>query len=226
MTADARPKSKSSSAIAVERLRELIFSGQLPAGSDHLEAELAVRLGMSRTPIREAALTLEAQGLLEVRARKGVRILPISIGDMAEIYDVMTALESMAAGHAAAKGYSLTDLAALEQTISEMETALSNENREAWAAADDQFHAELVRLGGNSRVMSIVALMADQVRRVKAVTLYMRPLPLQSNADHRDVLNAIHAGDTAAAQAVHHAHRTEAKITLMQLLVQNRLHML
>ena len=226
MIENAQPKPKSNSAFAVERLRELIFSGELSAGSNHLETELAVRLGMSRTPVREAALTLEGQGLLEVRARKGVRILPISIRDMEEIYDVLTVLESAVAAQAAKCGYTDADLAMLGQTISDMEAALSKEDREAWAAADDQFHTELVRLGGNTRVMSIVTRMADQVRRAKAVTLHMRPLPLQSNEDHRDVLDAIRAGDAARAQSIHQAHRAAAKETLMQLLKQNRLHML
>ena len=56
---------------------------------------------MSRTPVREATLMLEAQGLLEVRPRKGVRIPPISPEDMAEIYEVITELESLAAEKAA-----------------------------------------------------------------------------------------------------------------------------
>lgn len=219
-------KPKSNSAIAVEKLRTLIFSGDLPAGSDHLETELALRLGMSRTPVREAALMLEAQGLLELRARKGVRILPISIRDMEEIYDVLTALESMAAAQAAMRGYGADDLAALDATIADMEAALHQTDREAWAAADDRFHSELVRLGGNSRVVTITGLMADQVRRAKAVTLYMRPLPVQSNVDHRGVLEAIRDGDADASSRIHQAHRAQARQVLIALLTQNRLHLL
>ncbi|MDX8350584.1 GntR family transcriptional regulator [Cognatiyoonia sp. IB215446] len=219
-------KSKSNSAIAVEELRNLIFSGALPAGSDHLESELAARLGMSRTPVREAALLLEGQGLLQVRARKGVRILPISIEDMIEIYDVLTELESMSAAKAAEKRYAAEDLSTLEITISDMEAALAAGDREAWAAADDAFHTELARLGGNSRVVTIAALMGDQVRRAKAVTLYMRPLPTQSNKDHRSVVEAIRAGDAKTAHDVHYAHRTAAKEVLINLLRQNRMHML
>lgn len=221
-----QPKPKSNSVRAVEELRKLIFSGELPAGSDHLESELALRLGMSRTPVREASLTLEGQGLLEVRARKGVRILPISVQDMGEIYDVLTELESMAASKAAAQGYDAADLETLEKTIADMEAALAAEDRDAWAAADDDFHTELVRLGGNSRVIAIVARMRDQVRRAKAVTLHMRPLPTQSNKDHRDVLDAIRAGDGKRAHDVHYAHREDAKTVLVALLRQNRLHML
>lgn len=224
--AGSQPKSKSNSARAVETLRDMIFSGALPAGSDHLESELALRLGMSRTPIREAVLTLEGQGLLQVRARKGVRILPISIRDMDEIYDVLTALESMAAAQAAQQRYSAVDLRGLARIIDDMEQALAAEDREAWALADDRFHAELVRLGGNSRVMSIVANMADQVRRAKAVTLYLRPLPVQSTRDHRSVMEAIRDGDPARARDIHRRHRSAAKDVLIDLLTRNRLQML
>jgi len=226
MDGSAAEKPKSNSAIAVEKLRALIFAGELPAGSNHLESELAERLGMSRTPVREAALMLEGQGLLEVRARKGVRILPISAKDMEEIYDVLTELESMAASRAAQMGYTPDDLQMLERTIADMDTALDADDREAWSEADDRFHNELVRLGGNSRIVSIVGLMADQVRRAKAVTLYMRPLPLKSNADHRNVVEAIRAGDPARAHAIHRTHRTVAKDTLLALLQTNRLHMI
>ena len=217
------PKSKSNSAIAVEELRALIFSGELAAGSNHLEGELALRLGMSRTPVREAALTLEAQGLLQVRARRGVRILPISVQDMAEIYDVLTELESLAAGQAAQMGHTADDLAPLAQSIDAMEAALQAEDRETWAAADDAFHMELVQLGGNSRVVSIVGLMVDQVRRAKAATLQLRPLPTHSNADHRDVLDAIAAGDADSARETHRAHRAAAKDMLIALLERNHL---
>ncbi|WP_342076812.1 GntR family transcriptional regulator [Yoonia sp. SS1-5] len=219
-------KPKSNSAIAVEELRKLIFTGELPAGSDHLESELAMRLGMSRTPVREAALTLEGQGLLEVRARKGVRIRPISVKDMVEIYDVLTELESLAAADAARQDLPASDLKELSQTIADMQAALANEDREAWALADDRFHAELVRLGGNSRVISIVGRMVDQVRRAKAVTLQMRPLPTQSNADHEAVLQAIRVGDAEKARQIHRAHREGAKHVLITLLRQHSLHML
>ena len=98
-------KALSSSQRAIQALRAKIFAGDLAAGSDHLESELAELLEMSRTPVREAVLTLEGQGLLEMRPRKGVRILPLSPGDMAEIYDVLTQLESHVTERAAAAGY-------------------------------------------------------------------------------------------------------------------------
>lgn len=215
---------RSQSLRALENLKELILTGALGAGTDHLETELAARLGMSRTPVREAVLMLEAQGLLEVRPRKGVRIISLSAVDMGEVYEVLTELESLAASKAAQFGYSETDLAELADALSRMDQALKNENREAWAEADDRFHAELVRLGGNARVRAIVGMMADQVRRARRLTLYMRPLPLKSNDDHRRVFEAIRAGDAQTARRVHHDHRMHAKSELTTLLARHRLY--
>lgn len=202
----------------------MIFSGELPAGSDHLESELALQLGMSRTPVREAALRLESQGLVQMRPRKGVRILPISPRDMQEIYDVLTELESLAARRAAEQKLSDADLAVLAQSIDDMETALAQEALDDWALADDRFHQELVRLGGNARVSAIVELMSDQVRRARTVTLFMRPLPQQSNKDHRKVFEAIRRGVPDEAAATHRAHRQAAKVMMVDLLERHRLH--
>lgn len=220
---DGSTKPMSNSQRAVQELRRLIFSGELGAGSDHLESELAERLGMSRTPVREAALTLAAQGLVEMRPRKGVRILALSPDDMRDIYDVLTELESLSAENAARMGYSEAELSALTKAINDMDDALVGEDLEAWAIADDQFHSELVHLGKNSRVQAIAAMMVDQVRRARAMTLQFRPLPLKSNEDHRGVLEAIRAGDAGEARQIHYAHRTHAKDMLLGILEKYRL---
>ena len=120
---------------ALSALRQMIFSGALMPGSDHLETELAERLGMSRTPVREAALMLQAQGLVEVRPRRGIRVLPVSAQDMADIYDILTELESLAAARAAEAAYSKPDLATLAETIRDMDSALAADDLRAWAEA-------------------------------------------------------------------------------------------
>ncbi|THH35136.1 GntR family transcriptional regulator [Aliishimia ponticola] len=219
-------KSPSNSQRAIHELRARIFSGELAAGSDHLESELADMLQMSRTPVREAVLTLEGQGLLELRPRKGVRILPLSPEDMSEIYDVLTELESHAAERAATARYAESDLQALAQAIADMEAALDASDLEAWADADTRFHTELVRLGGNTRIQSIVGMMSDQVRRARMTTLFMRPVPTKSNEDHRRVYQAIRDGDAVTARECHRKHRQDAKKILVDLLAKLRLRYL
>lgn len=216
-------KPPSNSQRAYQALRDMIFSGELAPGSDHLESEMATRLGVSRTPVREAALMLESQGLLELRPRKGVRILPVSPDDMAEIYDVLTELECLAARNAAEKRLTDKNLQTLTNAIESMELAVSAGDLEQWAQSDDAFHRELVRLGGNSRVTAIFEMMNDQVRRARAVTLFMRDMPVQSNEDHRQVYEAIKAGDAKRAGEVHRAHRQNAKQMMLDLLQKHRL---
>jgi len=158
-----------------------------------------------------------------VRPRKGVRIKPISPVDMAEIYDVLTELESLAAFDATRQNPTTQQLVPLENAIDRMDAALATDDREVWAAADEEFHTELVKLGGNSRVQSIVAMMSDQTRRARDVTLYMRPSPLQSNHDHRQVLEAIKSGNANRAKMLHSEHRRAAKQTLVHLLKSHKL---
>lgn len=219
-------KSLSSSQRAIQELRARIFSGELSAGSDHLESELASLLDMSRTPVREAVLTLESQGLLELRPRKGVRILPLSPDDMAEIYDVLTELESYSAERAAESKYNKQDLAVLAEAIDDMDKAIAATDLDTWADADDRFHTELVRLGGNSRIEIIAGMMSDQVRRARATTLFMRPLPTKSNDDHRQVYHAIRKGDGRSARETHREHRQHAKSIIVGLLQKHRLKFL
>lgn len=207
----------------MDALRALIFAGELPPGSDHLESELAEKLGMSRTPVREATLVLESQGLLEVRPRKGVRISALSADDMREIYEVLTELESLAASLAAEARYSEQDLSRLKSATREMEASVADNDREGWARADAAFHDELVRLGGNKRIQTIVSNFNDQVRRARALTLHMRPMPRKSNEDHRALYEAIARGDSKAARQIHWMHRTEAKDMLINLLNQHGL---
>nr|WP_321250658.1 GntR family transcriptional regulator [uncultured Ruegeria sp.] len=223
---DQDAKTLSNTKRAVRDLRRMILSGELAAGTDHLESELAETLGMSRTPIREAALMLESKGLLEMRPRKGVRILPVSSDDMREIYDILTELESLAAQRAAEAGYSVDELAVLAGSIANMDQAIEAEDLEAWAEADELFHQELVRLGGNKRVEAIVAMMSDQVRRARATTLFIRPLPVKSNEDHRVVFQAISEGRPDTARERHREHRLQAQAMLCGILEKHRLNSL
>jgi DNA-binding GntR family transcriptional regulator len=218
------PKAKSQCLRAVDAIRSLIFSGQLAAGSDHLESELAERLGMSRTPIREATLILESQKLLEVRPRRGVRILSLSTDDMSEIYEVLTELESLAAFQAASAKPSEEKLSKLKSAILMMEASVDAGDRNGWARGDEMFHDELVRLCGNKRIEGIVSNFNDQVRRARAMTLHMRQMPTKSNEDHRALYEAIRRGDAEAARQIHWKHRNEAKDMLIALLKQHGLH--
>lgn len=216
-------KTVSQAARVAAILQTMITNNELPPGSNYLEAELGEMLGVSRTPIREAAVILASRGLVEIRPRHGMRILPLTIADMVEIYDILIELEPLAAFKAAQLAHPEKSLRVLDNSLLKMEDALRKEDRKAWAAADDNFHQGLVALSGSGRLMEVISMYSTQVHRVRLLTLYMRPLPHASNENHRALYDAIRNAEPERARDLHHEHRVEAKALLISLLEQNNL---
>lgn len=199
-------------------LRRMILGTELPPGSNVLLEDLALRLGVSRTPIREALIRLEQEGLVEIRPRHGMRVLPVSIADMREIYQLLTALEALAAELAASRGLTATELRKLETAVDDMDHALTIDDLDAWAEADATFHALLVAYSRNRRLQSLVAGVVDQSHRVRRLTLRLRSKPISSNTDHRAVVDAIRRRDAKAAARLHRRHRKASGAVLIGIL--------
>jgi DNA-binding GntR family transcriptional regulator len=203
---------------AYRALKDLILSNQLPAGSQLLEQEAALRLGMSRTPVREAMIRLEQDGVVEIIPRHGMRVLTVSADDMREIYEVLTSLESTAAELVARRGVSDAELSRLEQAVLDMDAALAVDDLDGWAAADQRFHSLLVALTGNRRLQQVVTQLGEQSHRARKLTLRLRPKPLESNRDHAMLVRAIAERDAEKARSIHHSHRAKAGVMLVELL--------
>jgi DNA-binding GntR family transcriptional regulator len=203
---------------AYGEIRRRILENELPPGAQMLETEVADMLGMSRTPCREALIKLSEEGLVEIRPRHGMRVKPVSPDDMREIYDILASLEATAAFLAAVRGLTGPQLAALDQAVASMDTALERGDLKAWAESDQRFHDLLVLGSGNKRLNDIVATMRDQAHRVRMATLTLRPLPTASNIDHRAVVAAIRERDPEAARSAHHDHRKRSGAMLVELL--------
>ena len=191
---------------------------ELKPGRRMLEQELADFLKMSRTPVREATIRLANEGLVDVRPRHGMLVLPISPEDMREIYDVLTSLEASAAEMVATAGLPKSGLDRLSTAIDEMDAALDTGDREAWARADEEFHRLLVSFSGNKRLITLVEGMWDQAHRARMVTLAQRPLPTASNAEHRALVRAIRDGNAERARRIHTDHRRKARDLIVGLL--------
>ncbi len=203
---------------AYRRLKQLILDNEIAAGSQMLELEAAARLGMSRTPVREAMVRLEQEGMVELRPRHGMRVLPISPDALAEIYEILTALEGMAAEAAARKGASPEQLAALQEAVDEMEEALAADDLLRWSQADARFHRQLVELAANRRLAAIVEQVSDQAHRARLTTLRLRPKPTSSNRDHAALVQAIRDRKPAEAREIHEQHRRRAADMLVSLV--------
>ena len=199
-------------------LHKRILDNELRPGFQALEAELALGLGMSRTPVHEALLRLQADGLVEVQPRRGVRVLPIAPDDMREIYEVLTCVESAAAELLAQRRPGAMELVGLERAVNDMERALSRDDLEAWADADERFHRSILELCGNQRLARIGLMFRDQVRRARMVTLRLRAKPYKSNAAHKALLLCIKRGDGEAASQNHRQQRQRGSNELMAIL--------
>lgn len=208
---------------AYDRLKQEILLNRLPAGFQATEPELALRLGISRTPVREALIKLEANGLVELIPRRGARVLPLSIDDMREIYEILTALEPDAAAHLASTKPSRKQIAPLEKACTDMEDALARDSLDDWAEADDRFHKTLLDLHGNRRLTDFVNSLIDQAHRARVLTLRLRDKPTRSTEDHREIIMHILDGDADKAREAFRAHRQRAATELLGILQNYRL---
>lgn len=203
---------------AYAQLKNEILTNAMPPGFQAPEPEIAARLGMSRTPVREALIRLEAEGLVELIPRRGARVLPVLASDMQEIYEILSTLEPTAAAHLAARRPSDDELEELELAMRDMEHALDQNDLEAWAASDDRFHRELLRVHGNKRLAGIASSLFDQAHRARIVTLRLRDRPVRSTREHRDILNCLRSGDAERVRRVFSEHRERASSELLAIL--------
>ncbi|MEY9830742.1 GntR family transcriptional regulator [Sinorhizobium fredii] len=209
---------KTMTATAHLKVRQLILDNKWPPGYQATEQEVASMLGMSRTPVREALMRLQQDGLVSVVPRHGMRVLPVSPSDMKEIYDILTSLESTAAELAAARHLTEEQLKGLERATADMDKALERDDLDRWAQADARFHEQLLELSGNKMLKSVVLNFIDRAHRVRMLTLKMRPKPVNSTRDHAELVNAIRAGDVEKAGTIHREHRRRAGRELLDLL--------
>ena len=211
---------------AYEAVRERILDNVYPPGHQALEQALAEELGISRTPLREAMIRLRNEGLLEIVPRHGVRVLPLSATDMKEIYETLTALESMAAELAARRRPGPAELKPLQDASRDMARALRADDLDAWAAADECFHRTLIELCGNRLLKQTVLNFWDRAHRARMFTLRLRPKPVDSTEEHRELVERIRAGDAAGAFASTRAHRERGSRELLAIIERYRLHQL
>jgi DNA-binding GntR family transcriptional regulator len=202
---------------AYEQIRQRMLDNAWPPGYRALEQEVAETLGMSRTPVHEALLRLHNEGLVEVIPRHGMRVLPVSPNDMREIYQILTALECMAAELLASRKPAEKDLKPLIDATKAMDKALKANDLEAWAAADERFHAQLVELAGNRQLQATVLNYWDRAHRARMFTLRLRPKPVNSTKEHMQMVERLRAGDAAGAAAVTRAHRERASRELVAI---------
>jgi len=196
----------------------------MPPGFQAFEQDLANMLNMSRTPVREALVRLQNEGLIELKPRRGMRVLPLRPSDMREIYEVLNAIECEAVSIIASRKPTRKEVAPLDSAAAAMEKAMQDNDLGAWAAANTRFHKSLLRLCKNKRLQNIGLTFMDQEHRLTRVTLLLRKKPIQSTKEHRDHVNALLEGDAVKARKIYRQHRARALEELMETLNRFNLH--
>ena len=208
---------------AYGQIRRRILDNVWPPGHRALEQEVALELGMSRTPVREALVQLQNEGLVEVIPRHGVRVLPVSPTDMREIYEILTALECMAAELLARRKPTDAQLQPLMDASAAMDQALQVEDLDAWARADESFHSHLLELAGNRQLQATVLNYWDRAHRARMFTLRLRPKPVNSTQEHGQLVDCLRRGDADGAARVNRAHRERANRELLAIFERFKL---
>jgi DNA-binding GntR family transcriptional regulator len=172
MTAGTMPAAQR----AYRTTKERILSGALPGGALLSEADIAAQLAVSRTPVHEAFLRLEAEELLRLIPRRGAVVIPVPPGEAADILDVRVALETAAVRRLAAAGQDLGGLiAALADTTRAQAEAGRARDIAGFARSDADFHHAIVTASGNAIADRFYATLADRQRRMTIGAIGMRP---------------------------------------------------
>ncbi|MBT9503864.1 MAG: GntR family transcriptional regulator, partial [Burkholderiaceae bacterium] len=152
-----------------ERLRQEIFARELQPGSWIDELRLAQAWGISRTPLREALKVLATEGLVTMKLRRGAYVTEMSQQDVAEVYHLLSVLESDAAGEVAIKA---TDdqLAALNQLHQQLELAIAE--RTQFFALNEAFHMQVLEVAGNRWRTQIVTDLRKVMKLNRHLSLF------------------------------------------------------
>lgn len=219
----AKPARQLHSASAYEVLKQRIVSNRYPGGSHILEEKLAADLGISRTPLKEALLKLQAEGLVRLVPRRGVLVEPLTAADVIEIYSVLVALEDLAVQLIGQRDDAATDLDALQADVVEMQRALRDDDLDAWGVADERFHSRLVATSKNSRLSRAAETLLTQSQRFRLFTLRLRPKPVKSTRNHAALVRELKRGNVKKARAIHAGQKAGWREDMLALLDKYRI---
>jgi len=199
------------------RLREAILHNQLAPGSVISQVQLALQLGVSRTPLREAVRMLQREGLVTGEANRMVRVAPFSTEDVEELYAVRITNEALAI-RLTVPVMTAQDDAILEDGLRQMAHHATERDIDAWEQHHRAFHAHLVH-GGGTRLCGMLAEFSDHAERYRRLYVSSEPRAMSIGAaEHEAIVEACHARDgaRAAAELARHLSRT-ALTSLTQL---------
>ncbi len=209
---------------AADRVYEYVKAGVLARRFDAqdllTEGQIAEAVGVSRTPVREGLLRLQAEGMLRLLPKRGALVLPVTAAEMADVLEARRLVESYAARKAASHADTRGLRDALAEHLDAMRAAMKARDASAYVRADRAFHAEIVALTGNEIIISLYRSLRDRQLRMGVVNLLDdggRAVDLarmrSTLAEHEAIVHAIaarslRAVDHAVTEHLDHAERT------------------
>ncbi|GAA5532040.1 GntR family transcriptional regulator [Deinococcus aluminii] len=196
-------------------LRRAVLDGEIAPGERLGEAELGERLGVSRTPIREAIMRLTQEGLLVAEANKGVRVRTVSAAEARDTYVVREELDGLAAA-LAAQAHSEADAQTLRAALNALNAAPGGDYREQ-TRLDLAFHQGVALAAHNAALADLARGLEQRVALIKHQTRTYNAHP-DTEAQHAAILQAILARDADTARAAARTHvRTFAALVMQNL---------
>jgi DNA-binding GntR family transcriptional regulator len=215
-TAPAITPSPTSSLRVSEELREAILSGEFGPGERLRTVSLAKRFGSSRTPVREALVQLEGEGLVDIEPRRGAVVRPFASADLIDLYEVRILLEPAAAARAALRVNSqqLDRLAALV-VLSDARGGRDTGAIDDQIAWNEEFHAIVIEAAGSPRLSAALRATAGIPRSFRSAFWRDEAHRALSQACHRKLVSALAERSAERAEAVMRMHILRAKDALV-----------
>jgi len=203
--------------IVFESMREAILSGVLQPGERLMEIQLAEEMGVSRTPVREAIRKLELENFVVMIPRKGAYVAGVSSKDVADVFEIRSALEGLAAGLAAER-ITEDELEQMERVLFYRATEGDVMDLEQIVKSDTDFHALVYSASRNERLIQILANLREQIQRFRATSLAVPGRNKLALEEHRMIVEALRNHDSEEAQSLAIAHIVTAENVMFDAL--------
>jgi len=211
---------KTRTQVVVEVLREKILSGDIAAGEPLRQSALADELNVSRIPVREALLQLEAEGLVKFEAHKGATATELSVEQVTELFELRALIETDLLAKAIPK-LEDEDLLKAEKVLDELESAFKQEDAvSTWSELNTRFHTCLYSPADLPHTLEVVhGLNTNCDRYIRLQLLLAGGIP-QAEQDHRELLSLCKSKDTDKAIELLRAHILHAAKAIRELVAQ------
>lgn len=207
----AEPKPPPAAERVYSHVKGAVLDRRYEGGTLLTEGDLAEAVGVSRTPVREALLRLEAEGLIKLYPKKGALVLAVSAQEIADVVETRLLVEEFAARKAVPASPRL--IGRLEELLAEQSTLAEAGDLAAVSVADRGFHAEIVRNAGNQILSRLYDQLRDRQLRMGVAVMEAHPGRIAANiTEHAELLEAIRSGDADEAAQVVRRHVGRVKV--------------